>query len=138
MARKNFKRSVIVARFKHCGGRCEGVLENGERCNVLLKLRRYHCDHHDPDGLTGEPIFENARILCIPCHKEKTKEDVALIAEAKRREADHLGAYIPPKRKIQSPGFPKRLRKLRIELAPLPRRGIAQTRSTETCSGGRV
>jgi hypothetical protein len=26
--RKNFKRSIIVARYKHCGGRCEGVLEN--------------------------------------------------------------------------------------------------------------
>ncbi len=120
--RKNFKRSVIVARFKYCGGRCEGILDNGERCFVALKPGAYECDHDDPDGLTGEPTFENARILCIPCHVEKTKDDVALIARAKRREAYHLGAFIPPKRKIPNRPFPKRPRKLRIELAPLRRR----------------
>lgn len=131
MPRKNFKCSVIVARFKYCGGRCEGVLENGERCSADLNLRRYHCDHHNPDGLTGEPIFDNARILCVPCHKAKTKDDVALIAEAKRREADHLGAFIPPKREIQSRPFPKRPKKLRIELQPLLRRGLYEARVTQ-------
>jgi 5-methylcytosine-specific restriction protein A len=124
MPRKNFKRSIIVARYKHCGGRCEGVLENGKRCFAVVKPGAYHCDHDDPDGLTGEPTFENARILCIPCHKAKTKDDVALIAQAKRREADHLGAFIPPKRKIQSRPFPKRPKKKRIELAPLVRRAL--------------
>lgn len=129
MPRKNFKRSIIVARYKHCGGRCEGVLESGMRCYAALKPGAYHCDHDDPDGLTGEPTFENARILCIPCHAEKTKDDVAAIAKAKRREADHLGAFIPPKRKIPSRPFPKRPKKLRIELASLQRRGAYQPQS---------
>jgi len=128
MARKNFKRSVIVARFKHCGGRCEGILENGKRCFAALKPGAYHCDHDDPDGLTGEPTFENARCLCIPCHKEKTKDDVAAIAQAKRREADHLGVFIPPKRKIAIRPFPKRPKKLRIELTPLTKREIYEAR----------
>jgi hypothetical protein len=129
MARKNFKRSIIVARFKHCGGRCEGVLESGRRCYAVVKPGAYHCDHDDPDGLTGAPTFENARILCIPCHAEKTKTDVAAIAKAKRREADHLGAFIPPKRKIPNRPFPKRPRKLRIELMPLQRRAAYQPQS---------
>jgi hypothetical protein len=128
MARKNFKRSVIVARYKHCGSRCEGVLESGLRCYAVVKPGAYECDHDDPDGLTGEPTFENARILCIPCHAEKTKVDVPAIAKAKRREADHVGAFIPPKRPIPSRPFPKRSKKLRIELALLRKREIYEAR----------
>lgn len=124
MPRKNFKRSIIVARYKHCGGRCEGILESGARCYAVVKPGAYECDHDDPDGLTGEPTFENARILCIPCHAEKTKVDVAAIAKAKRREAAHVGAFIPPKRAIASRPFPKRPRKLRIELTPPQRREV--------------
>lgn len=131
MPRKNFKRSVIVARFKHCGGRCEGILANGARCFAALKPGAYHCDHDDPDGLTGAPIFENARILCIPCHIEKTRDDVAAIAKAKRREAAHVGAWIPPKRTIAVRPFPKRPRRLRIELAALTKRGVYQPHAVE-------
>lgn len=94
MARRDFPTRIRVERFQFCGGRCEGVRE-GRRCDAKLEPGRWHCDHDDPDGLTGAPTFENARCLCIPCHLVKTKADVAKIAKAKRNYARHIGASRP-------------------------------------------
>lgn len=91
MARKNFSKATIARRFAHAGGRCEGIID-GKRCNVVLVVGRWQCDHDNPDGLTGEPTFENARALCQFCHGLKTKRDVANIAQAKRREIKATGA----------------------------------------------
>ena len=82
--RKDFRASVKIAALKRADGKCEG-------CGLPLTLGKYACDHINPDGLTGEPTLENCRVLCIGCHKEKTKRDVADIAKAKRREAKHTG-----------------------------------------------
>jgi hypothetical protein len=60
-------------------------------------------------------------LLCIECHSEKTKDDVARIAKAKRVEAKFLGADTP-KQKIQSRGFAKRPKKEKLPMPP--RRGI--------------
>lgn len=119
MTRKNFSKAIIVARFKHCNGACE-------KCGVILKPGGYHCDHDNPDGLTGKPTFENARILCLRCHAEKTKNDVANIAKAKRREAKHIGA-VSPKGSIENRGFPPTDKQpkngaIKIEKTPLPPR----------------
>ena len=105
MTRKNFKKSVLVARFQHAGGRCEWIdRESGIRCNAVLVPGRWHGDHDTPDQLGGEPTFENCRCLCIPHHKEKTGEqDIPAIARAKRREAKHLGVHSAPK--LKGPGF---------------------------------
>jgi 5-methylcytosine-specific restriction protein A len=100
--RRNFSKATQVARFKQCGGRCEGTLANGKRCNALLMPGCFQADHDNPDGLTGEPTFENCRMLCSRCHAEKTLKDVAAIAKAKRLEARHIGVEIP-KKKITSP-----------------------------------
>lgn len=102
MTRKEFSKAVKVARLKHAmregALRCEG-------CGVLLKPGGFAFDHDDPDGLTGEPTFENCRVLCTSlCHKMKTKKDVLKIAKAKRVEAKHLGAS-QPKQQIKSRGF---------------------------------
>jgi 5-methylcytosine-specific restriction enzyme A len=110
--RRNFSKATIVERFKFCAGRCE-------KCGVVLKPGGYHCDHDNPDGLTGEPTFENARILCHPCHAEKTKDDVARIAKAKRIEARHVGATRPTG-KLQGRGFAKAEKRPRIEKNTLP------------------
>ena len=56
--RKNFKTSVIVKRFAHCGGACEA-------CGVVLKKGAYHADHDNPDGLTGEESPIASRIIQI-------------------------------------------------------------------------
>lgn len=95
--RKEFSKAVKVQTIKRATG-ADGN-QYCEECHALA--RRFQIDHVNPDGLTGEPTLANARLLCVPCHAEKTKQDVADIAKAKRREAAHLGA------KIKTPGFHK-------------------------------
>lgn len=97
MARKNFTPAIIKARLNHAGFRCEGTLADGSRCLVKAEPGRFHGDHHNPDGLTGEPTFENCRILCLACHATKTSLDVKRIAKAKRVESNHLGIKAPGK-----------------------------------------
>ena len=112
MARRNFSKSVIVARIK------AATRDNNVYCDLCgLPCTKFEIDHIRADGLLGEPTFENSRLLCVPCHKEKTKEDVAAISKAKRVEARHLGA-VKSKVKIQSRGFPKKEKKEKISLPP--------------------
>ena len=66
---------------------------------------KFEIDHVDPDALTGKPVLENARLLCIPCHRIKTSKDVAVIAKAKRVEARHVG-ITKPKGQLKGPCFP--------------------------------
>jgi len=112
MARKNFSKSVIVACIKRATK--DGVVYC-ESCT--LPCRKWQIDHIIPDGLTGEPTLENARLLCIECHFVKTKKDVAQIAKAKRQEAKHVGA-VKPKGQIKSRGFAKKEKKRKLELPP--------------------
>lgn len=109
MSRKNFKKSILVTRFKHAGGRCEWIdAQTGVRCDAVLVPGRWHGDHDTPDQLGGQPTFENCRCLCIPHHKLKTgKQDKPAIAQAQRREAKHLGA-VKPKATIKAPPKPAR------------------------------
>lgn len=113
MARRNFTKSIIVARIK--AATKDGVVYC-DGCGLMVK-GGFEIDHIRADGLLGDPTFENSRLLCLPCHKEKTKDDVARIAKAKRVEARHLGA-VRPKGKIQSRGFAKKERKEKIPLPP--------------------
>jgi len=100
MPRREFPKSVRVAVIKRATR--DGVLFC-EECGGLAK--KPEIDHRNPDGLTGEPTLANAVLLCRPCHVEKTKQDVANIAKAKRREAAHLGAKAPAAKPIKSAGF---------------------------------
>lgn len=88
--RTEFSRKVKMERWTHCGGRCEGVNDEGERCNVKLYPGDYDFDHDNPDGLTGEATFENCRVLCKSCHGAKTKKDRERIDKAKRVESFHV------------------------------------------------
>lgn len=98
--RREFPKPVKVACIKRA---TRDGITYCEECHGLAK--RFHIDHVDPDGLTGKPILENAMLLCLPCHAEKTKQDVAHIAKAKRREASHLGVKSEPK--LRGAGFRK-------------------------------
>ena len=92
MARKEFTAAVKRAAWARCGGRCEGTLSTGIRCNAVLNGKRKDFDHINPDGLTGQPTLENCAVLCELCHLEKTaKVDIPAIARAKRRSDAHLG-----------------------------------------------
>jgi len=116
MTRRNFPKSVIVACIKRA---TKDAVVYCEGCN--LPCRSWDIDHIRPDGLLGEPTLDNARLLCKVCHGEKTKDDVARIAKAKRQEAKHIGA-VTSKQKIKSRGFAKKEKKEKIPLPP--RRGM--------------
>jgi hypothetical protein len=96
VARKEFTKAVKVAAVKRATR--DGVTYC-DGCNLPMKV--WHYDHDNPDGLTGEPTLENCKLLCLPCHAEKTKQDVSAIAKAKRREAKALGVRKTPKAEPQ-------------------------------------
>lgn len=73
-----------------------------EECGEPTK-GRFEIDHINPCGLTGKATIDNARLLCIPCHKEKTKGDKGDIAKAKRREAGKLHVRKRSGRPMQKP-----------------------------------
>lgn len=109
MARQEFSQGTKVAAFKRANGRCEGEV-NGERCGAFLTPGKYHYDHDNPDGLTGEPTLENCKVLCLGCHRKKTSEiDIPRIAKAKRREAKHIGAKAPSRRPLTDPRWKKKV-----------------------------
>lgn len=110
MARREFTATVyaqIVKRAMLPTGEiaCEG-------CGLVLGKRPYHVDHTKPDGLeidkSRKLTADDGKLLGVECcHAPKTKQDVADIAEAKRREAKHLGIK-RPKGRIPSPPKPSK------------------------------
>lgn len=113
MARREFTRDVyaqIVKRATNAAGHvvCEG-------CGLVIGKRPYHVDHIKADGLEVDKrrklTADEGRLLGVECcHKPKTKDDVAKIAEAKAREAKHLGIKRPKGKIPQRPKPPRRER----------------------------
>ena len=70
------------------------------------------CDHIVPDAfacdLLGYEIndIRNCQVLCMKCHRAKTKQDVKAISKADRLRKKHTGV-IRPKGTIKSRGFQK-------------------------------
>jgi len=129
MARREFTREVyaqIVYRATVAGQiACEG-------CGQMLGKKKYHVDHTIPDGLQVDKskklTASDGKLLGVECcHAPKTKIDVALIAEAKRREAKFHG-FSRPKQTIKSPGFPVTEKAAKRDsnkgLPELPRRSL--------------
>lgn len=122
MARREFTPAVyaqIVLRATNADGlvQCEG-------CGLVLGKRPYHVDHTIADGLQVDKrrklTAEEGRVLGAECcHPPKTKDDVAKIAKAKRREAKHLG-IARPKQKIPGRGFPSPDKPTRITKQQAP------------------
>lgn len=108
MPRREFTRAVY-AQIVHramAGGEiaCEG-------CGLVLGKKPYHIDHTNPDALQVDKsrklTCDDGKLLGVECcHKPKTAVDQFNIAEAKRREAKHLGiTFDAPK--LQGRPFPK-------------------------------
>mgnify|MGYP003342700533 CR=1 FL=1 len=124
MARKEFTKTIKVAAIKRA------TVDNEvycEACGILTK-GRFEIDHVKEDFYGGEPTLENAMVLCVACHREKTSESAKPMAKARRLEAKHVGAA-RPKGKIQSRGFPKKERRDKL---PLPARKGMFYETTET------
>jgi hypothetical protein len=92
------------------------MLPNGEiaceGCGLVLGKKPYHVDHTIADALqidkTRKLTVDDGKLLGVDCcHKPKTVNDVAVIAEAKRREAKHLGIPKAKAKPIRSACFPQ-------------------------------
>lgn len=126
MSRREFPKSVytqIVRRAMTTDGQiaCEG-------CGFILGKKKYHVDHTIADALfldkSRELTADDGKLLGVDCcHKPKTKQDVKVIAEAKRREAKYLGMKRAKKQTIRSEPFAK---KPANPKNPLPPRSLYQ------------
>ena len=119
--RREFPRSVRVAVIQRAA--VNGIV-CCEKCGAFAK--RYQIDHIIADALGGEPVLENAQLLCEFCFTPKNAADAALIAQAKRREAEFLSANPPPRRPLLSRGFAPVVRPNcnGLEITPLPLRQL--------------
>lgn len=129
MARREFSRTVyaqIVKRAMHPkhGICCEG-------CGLVLGKKKFHVDHTIADALqidkSRKLTAEDGKLLGVECcHDPKTKVDVAVIAEAKRREAKFHG-FSRKAAPIKSAPFPKSDKASRRTPKPtLPNRPLYQ------------
>lgn len=84
--RREFPKRVKLERWQHANGKCEG-------CGVRLRPSvGFRYDHHIPDALGGEPVFENCKLLCTNCHGAKTgTRDIPAIAKSNRVRNRHIG-----------------------------------------------
>jgi hypothetical protein len=109
--RREFTKAIKVAIIKRCSWGFGNIDKpHCEKCGAMTL--RFEIDHRDPDAMqidkSKQLTAAEGWLLCIPCHSEKTKKDVADIAKVKRIEARHLGATTN-KAKIPSPPKAPRL-----------------------------
>lgn len=83
-----------AALFEGCGGVCH-------ICGEVIDAPReaWELDHRIPYELTRDDSDENLAPAHDRCHRDKTRDDVAVIAKARRVAAKHKGAKAA-KRKI--------------------------------------
>ncbi len=89
---------------------CGGKINAGEAWEV---------SHDIPLEMGGADDGDNLKPAHKKCHRPHTAEvDIPQIAQAKRREASHLGATAKSARPIQSRGFEKREKKEKLPMPP--------------------
>src|SRR5215207_1062279 len=80
--RKEFTLKTKRAAFERCCvdrvPRCEGLLDGGFPgasfpCFADLRNKQFHYDHDDADYFSKDNSLENCVVLCVPCHKDKTR-----------------------------------------------------------------
>ena len=112
MARREFTKAVKVEIIKRATPAGTLTPPWCEQCGAMA--HKWAIDHIDPDAMQtdkSKPLTAaEGQLLCLPCHDEKTKADVADIAKAKRVEAAHLGA---------KPATPRGFTKVSKEKPPL-------------------
>ena len=81
--RREFSKQVRRDAFMRASGKCENP-----HCGAHLSVGKFHYDHDLPDNLGGEPTLENCVVLCVACHKVKTREKDRPAIDKSRRIAD--------------------------------------------------
>ncbi len=85
--RQEFSPKVKAQAFQRADGRCEG-----KNCGARLTVGKFAYDHDRADDLGGEPTLENCKVLCLVCHKEKTRSfDMPRIAKGRRIRKREMG-----------------------------------------------
>lgn len=93
--RKEFSAAVKRAAWERSGGRCEGwattdLMHHFGRsigirlCNAVVRKGKCAFDHRIPVWTCDDASLANCQVLCLPCHKAKTAQDVKAIAKSKR------------------------------------------------------
>lgn len=88
MARTEFPRRILAAGYARANGCCE-------KCGAKLKVGEGEGDHIIPDQLGGPATLDNLQILCSPCHKEKSGNDLRQIRKSDRQRDKFTGAFKP-------------------------------------------
>lgn len=95
MSRLEFSTKTRREAWARCKHACE-------KCGINLEQKPREYDHIIPANDGGDNSLGNCKVLCIPCHAEKTyKHDLPQIAKSKRISDKHQGI------KIKSRGFAK-------------------------------
>ena len=81
-------KQVRLAIWEREGGKCM-------LCGCKLQVGRFIFEHVRALELGGSDTPDNIRLTCRPCATEKTRDDHARAAKAKRVKARHLGAKAP-------------------------------------------
>ncbi len=94
--RREFSKATKARAFLRANGCCE---EPG--CGVkIMGVTKAEYDHITPCGLGGGNSLENCKVLCVPCHKGKTRIDKGMMAKADRARKRHTGTKKPHGRPI--------------------------------------
>lgn len=89
--RREFSKQVKRDAFVRASGKCEVPW-----CQARLSVGKFHYDHIIADALGGEPTLENCAVICVACHKDKTKRhDIRIIAKTKRIQDKQRGIKKP-------------------------------------------
>ncbi len=95
---------------------------NDEHCHICgLRIhigQQWEADHVKARWKGGTDIIGNYRPAHVDCHKEKSAAESAERAKEVAVRAKHIGATPPPRRPIQSQGFPKRTKPDKLPIPP--------------------
>jgi len=106
IARREFTKAVKLEIIKRAMALGHGTIAC-EGCGAPT-LGKFEIHHRDMDAMQVDKsrrlTARDGVLLCLPCHDGETAKQAPVLAEAKRREASHLGARRRPKQPLKSGG----------------------------------
>ena len=84
--RQEFSRSVKLAAWERAGGCCESCRRK------IFPGDGPEYDHIITCEQGGDNSLKNCQVLCIWCHKPKTREDLKTTAKSRSIRAQHVNA----------------------------------------------
>lgn len=88
MKRLEFTAKIRDAAIARANGMCQ-------TCGLPFRGKRPEVDHILPCALGGLPTLANARVICGPCHKAKSADDIRRIRKSDRVRRANNGAKSP-------------------------------------------